>query len=415
MRDPWQRLTAAYREYPRPFWTLVVVTFIDRLGGALLYPFFALYITSKFDVGMTVVGQLFAIFAFSSFLGGTLGGALADRLGRKSIVIFSLVMTSISSVLMGLVETLNAFFLVAIVTGILTETGGPAYQAVVADLLRPEKRAEGFGILRVAFNVSVTIGPAIGGFLAARSYLLLFLADAAISLITAIVFALTMPETKPETDPSRPAESLATTFRGYFQVFGDSVFMLFLAGTMVIGLVYMNMNTTLGVYLRDVHQIPESGYGLILSLNAAMVVLFQFPITRRIEGLPPMLVMGVGALLYALGFGLYGFVTSYALFLVAMAIVTVGEMVIAPVAQAITATLAPEDKRGRYMAVFGFSFAVPFAIGPYLAGLILDHLNPDLLWYVAALLGTISALWFVALHRSRQQATATVAREPQPR
>jgi MFS family permease len=133
-----------------------MVTFIDRLGGALLFPFFALYITTKFNVGMTEVGILFALFSVSSFLGVLLGGALSDRLGRKGMVMFSLVSTSISSVIMGLVDSLTAFFALALVVGIFTDAGHPAYQAMVADLLPEEKRAEGFGIIRVVFNLSVT-------------------------------------------------------------------------------------------------------------------------------------------------------------------------------------------------------------------------------------------------------------------
>jgi MFS family permease len=128
----------------------------------------------------------------------------------------------------------------------------------------------------------------------------------------------------------------------------------------------MNMNTTLGVYLRDVHGTPESAYGLILSLNAAMVVFLQFPITRRIEDYPPMLMMALGSALYAIGFAMYGFISVYWLFLVAMVIITIGEMLVAPVSQAVVANLAPDDKRGRYMAVFGFSFGIPFGswMGP---------------------------------------------------
>lgn len=395
-----RRLTKTYHDFPRPFWTLVVVTFIDRLGGGLLYPFFALYITQRFGVGMTVVGQLFAIFSLSMFVGSALGGALTDRLGRKWIVIFSLLSTAASSVAMGLVNSLTTFFLIAGLSGIVTETGGPAYQAMVADLLPEKKRAQGYGILRVAFNLSVTIGPAIGGLLAGRSYLLLFLADATISLITAVVFLLTMPETKPAADPGAAVETVGMSFRGYLKVFADTAFMTFLAASILVGLVYMNMNTTLGVFLRDVHAVPESGYGLILSLNAAMVVIFQFPITRRIEDLPPMLMMALGCALYGLGFGLYGVVTSYTLFLLAMAVITIGEMVVAPVGQAITAGLAPADMRGRYMAVFGFSFGLPFAVGPYLAGLVLDNLDPRLLWYIAGSIGLAASFWFLLLHRS---------------
>jgi MFS family permease len=393
------RLNNIYNEYPRPFWTLIIVTFIDRLGGALLFPFFALYITSKFDVGMTQVGVLFATFSLSSFVGSFFGGALTDRLGRKYILIFSLISTSVSSVLMGLVGSLEAFFLLAAVVGVLTETGGPAYQAMVADLLPEEKRAQGFGMIRVAFNVSVVIGPAIGGFLASRSYLLIFIADAIISLISAAIVLFALPETKPLPKPGTAAESLGGTFKGYFRVLRDTTFLLFIGACILMGLVYMNMTTTLGVYLRDVYSIPESGYGWILSLNAALVVLFQFPITRRIEGKPPLLMMALGTALYAVGFAMYGFVSAYFLFLVAMVIITVGEMLVAPVSQALVAKFAPEDMRGRYMAFFGFSWGIPFAVGPLLAGILLDNYNPQLLWYSAGLIGFLAVAGFLSLHR----------------
>jgi MFS family permease len=142
--DPIQTLKRSrtlLAEYPAAFRKLVIVTFIDRLGGALLYPFFALYITSKFDVGMTQVGVLFAAFSFSSFIGSTVGGALTDRIGRRSMLIFSLVSTSLSSVAMGLVESLEMFYALALLVGIFTDTGGPAHQAMVADLLPDEQRA----------------------------------------------------------------------------------------------------------------------------------------------------------------------------------------------------------------------------------------------------------------------------------
>ncbi|HSF81905.1 MAG TPA: MFS transporter [Anaerolineales bacterium] len=398
MPDTKERILAVYHEYPRPFWTLVIATFIDRIGGALLFPFFALYLTKKFSVGMTEVGVLFAIFAGSSFIGSMLGGALTDRLGRKGVLIFSLIATSLSAIAMGLVESMQAFFVLAVAVGILTDVGGPAHQAIVADLLPEEKRAQGYGIIRVAFNVSVAIGPAIGGFLAARSYLLLFIADAIISLITAAIVYFALPETRPESDPDAPQESVAGSFRGYFVVLRDRIFLLFMGACMLMALVYMNMNTTLGVYLRDAHAIPEYGYGFILSLNAIMVVFLQFPITRRIEGYPPMLMMALGTFLYAIGFAMYGFTSAYSLFLTAMVIITLGEMLVAPVSQAVVANLAPEDMRGRYMAVFGISWGLPFAIGPYLAGLILDNTDPRILWYAAGIIGMLGAAGFLRLH-----------------
>jgi len=394
-----RRIRSIYYEYRRSFWILVGATFIDRLGGSLLFPFFALYITKKFNVGMTEVGVLFALFSLSSFVGSFLGGALTDRVGRRAMLVFGLLASSFSTLLMGFVESLEVFYVLALLSGIFTDVAGPAHEAMVADLVPEEKRAEGYGILRVGFNLAVTIGPAIGGFLATRSYQLLFISDAVISTITAGIVFFFIKETKPKTQPGTKPESVGTTFKGYGRVLRDGTFMLFVFTCILMGLVYMNMSTTLGVYLRDVHSVPESGYGTLLSINALMVVVLQFPITRRISDKPPFLMMAFGTALYAIGFAMYGMVTESIMFVLAMVIITVGEMIVAPVSQSLTARFAPADMRGRYMAIFGISWGIPFMIGPLLAGLILDNFNPNLLWYAAGLVGLLAVLGFSYLQR----------------
>jgi len=399
MQNQLDKMRDIYNEYPRTFWTLIVITFIDRVGGAMLFPFFALYLTRKFDIGMTQVGILFAAFSVSSLVGSMLGGALSDRFGRKGIIIFGLIASSLSTLGMGFVNSYELFFLMALLVGVLAETAGPARQAMIADILPEKKRAQGYGIFRVAFNLSVVIGPAIGGLLAARSYLALFVTDAIISLITAALVFRFLPETKPEANPDAPQESMTGSFGGYFHVLRDTAFMLFLGASMLMVLTYMNMNTTLGVFLRDAHGVPEAGYGWLLSLNAAMVVLFQFPITRRIENQKPLLMMAAGTLLYALGFAMYGFVSVYSLFVLAMVIITIGEMIVAPMGQALVAKFAPEEMRGRYMAIFGISWSIPFAVGPILAGLVLDNYDPRWLWYIAGAIGVLAVFGFLALHR----------------
>jgi len=398
-----EKISKLYRAYPRTFWIVVAITFIDRIGGALIFPFFALYITSKFNVGMTDVGVLFAAFSVSSFAGNAVGGAVTDRFGRKGIIMFGLIASSFSTVAMGLIGSFHAFFFLALFVGILSDVAGPAQQAMVADILPEEKRADGYGILRVAFNLSVVIGPAIGGLLAARSYLWLFLSDAAISLFTVVLIAIFLPETKPAVHPDAPQETIGKTFAGYGNVFRNVAFMMFLGAVMLGVFTYVNLNTTLGVYLRNEYSIPASGYGYLLSLNAAMVVLMQFPITRRIEHFPPMLMMAFGTLLYAIGFSMYGYVSTYTWFIIAMVIITIGEMIVSPVSQALVASFAPEDMRGRYMAIYGFSWGIPFAVGPYLAGLLIDGPKPYLLWYVAGFVGILSTVGFLGLHRTRSQ------------
>lgn len=396
------RALQIYRDYPRDFWMMILVNFVDRLGGSILFPFFALYITRKFNVGMTEVGGLFAIFFISSFIGAFPGGALTDRFGRKGIIIFSLIATSFSTLLMGFVNEFQFFLLVAFISGMFTDVGGPAYEAVFMDMLPEEKRASGFGIRRVAFNLAVVLGPVIGGFVAARSYLALFILDAVVSGIVALMVFLLIPETKPAAPEGTEQESTIQTFRGYLQVLRDGKFIAFTFVCFLTWLAYMNMNTTLGVFLRDQHGLPESGYGWIISINAAMVVLFQFPITRRIEKNPPMLMMALGALFIAVGLLLYGFVGTFGLFVVAMAILTVGEMVTIPIANAVVAKFSPEEMRGRYNFVYGNSWGISFAVGPYLAGLIMDNYDPNLLWYACGIVGMIAVIGFLALHRTLQ-------------
>jgi len=403
------KIQRIYREYPRNFWVVISALFVDRLGGALIFPFIALFITAKFAVGMTEVGQLFAVVAVTSVFGSMIGGALTDKFGRKTMIIFGLVVSAFTALLLGFVDNLDVIYVAGMVVGLFGNIGGPAQQAVIADILPEEKRVDGFGLLRIVANLAVTIGPAIGGVLATHSYLWLFILDAIASSATAVIVLLAIPETKPQTREGDPPETLVQTLRGYWGVLGDGSFMAFILASVLMVSVYVQMNTTLPVYLRDVHGIPDQGYGYIISLNAGMVVLFQFWITRRIKHLPPMIVMAVGTLLFAFGFSMYGFVSTYVLFMFAMVIITIGEMFVAPVGQALVAGFAPEHMRGRYMAMYGFSWTIPLAFSPWVAGVIADNHSPYMVWYLCGVVSLIAIAGYLAMHFLREVRFAEVS------
>ncbi len=396
------KINSIYKEYPKQFWVIVGSNFIDRIGGALIYPFFALYITQKFQVGMTEVGLLFALFSLSDMCGTMIGGALTDFLGRKGMIIMGLIVSALSSLAMGLVQHLEWFYVMGAFSGLFASAAGPAHQAMLTDILPEKQRAEGFGVMRVAMNLSMVIGPALGGFIAYYSYLILFIADTVSSLITAVIVYRVVEESKPEEKDVTEKKSFKETFVGYGMVLKDRQFMLFVIISTIATIVYSQMYSTLSVFLRDVHSIPESGYGWLMTLNAGMVVLFQFGITRKISKFPPMLILALGSLLYTIGFGMYGFVSVYFLFMVAMVIITIGEMVVIPVAQAYVGEAAPEDMRGRYSGVMGFSWMIPWMIGPLLAGLIMDNGDPNWVWYGSAILGVISVIGFLWLKSSQE-------------
>ena len=401
------KLKKIFNDYPRAFWTYNLIVFIDHLGGFMLYPFFALYLTKKFEIGMSTVGILFAVFSVSGMVGNALGGALADRFGRKGVIIVSLLLSALSALGMGFAPTLAIFIAVSVIVGTLSNIGGPAQEAVIADLLPPEKRAEGYGIFRVVFNVSAIIAPPVAGLLVANSYLTLFVVDTVISVIAAIIVAVALPETKPQDKPDAKPETLRQTFVGYYHVFKDGPFLVFIAITVLMTLVYTNMNTTLGVFLRDYRGVKEISYGTILSINAIIVVVLQFWVTHKLEKFKPMLMMAIGSLFYAAGFAMYGFVNGFFLFAAAMVVITIGEMVVSPFQQSIVAGFAPEDMRGRYMAVSGLTWSIAFSIGPYFAGLLLDSKNPNILWYVSGLVGLLAAFGFL-LFNKRQLQTRSV-------
>jgi len=392
------KIKSVYKEYPDAFKVLVLATFIDRLGAFILFPFYSLYITKHFGVGMVEVGILFSIFSAGNIFGSTIGGALADKYGRRAMILIGLVVSGISNILMGLVNDLTLFYILAIFVGLIGNFGGPARQAMVADLLPKEKQAEGFGILRVAFNLSAVIGPLLGGFIATQSYMLLFILDAVSSIITAFIVYFVIPETKPQKLDDEPEETIVKTIIGYKEVLKDWVFVLFLSISAITVLVYMQMNSTLSVFLRDVHGFPEQGFGWLLSMNAIMVVIFQFWITKKISKYAPMKMMAFGALFLLIGFSMYGFISELYLFFIAMAIITVGEMIVFPIGQVAVASLAPEDKRGRYMAVYGFQWAIPNLFGVLVAGLVMEFIGASWVWYFAGILSIISIMGFLKLH-----------------
>lgn len=391
-------LRKTIREFPRYFWAVVIVSFIDGIGATLLFPFFALYITQKFSVGMTQAGIVLGAFSAFGLLGNIIGGALTDRLGRRRLILFGLVFSAVSSLALGLVNDFVLLFPLAAVIGTLSDAAGPAHQAMIADILPEEKRQEGFGIMRVVRNMAWIIGPPIGGLVATKSFFALFVIDAVVSLIVAALFYVLIPETKPQPREGEKTESMVATFAGYGKVLGDKAFVGFIFASVLMGIVYIQMYSSLSVFLRDQHGVTPQGYGFILTTSAITVILFQFWTTRVIKVRPPFAILALGSLFYLIGFGLYGFVAAFPLFLAAMVIITIGEMIVMPTASALAANFAPETMRGRYMAVFSLVWAMPAIIGPTAAGYILDNYNRNYLWYAAAGLCALAALAFYFLH-----------------
>ena len=287
------------------------------------------------------------------------------------------------------------FILFRLLASFMGNFSGPAFNALLADLLPSEKRSQGYATLRIIGNLSAAIGPFLAGFLIGNSFLPLFIVDVILSVSTGVLLLFKMPETKPEEVEKASQQTLKETFGGYGVVLRDRVFVTLVFLIVLTMMVYMNYNTTLSVYLNRMHGISAKQFGYLLTLNAMMVVIFQFSVSRVTAKFKQPHMMFLGTLLYAVGFGMIGLGTDYSFFILSMVIVTIGEMISAPLYQAMAAEFAPVNMRGRYMAFLNISYSFSAAFGPLIAGYGLESGHPQWVWYGGGILCLIAAFGFL--------------------
>ena len=411
-------LKTLYHEFPRKFWIVVGVHFVDKVGGTLVFPFFALYITRKFNVGMTETGILLGLLALAGMVGSVIGGALTDRLGRRKLILFGLIFSALTSLAFGSVNQFAWLFPAAILVGLVSDVGGPAHGAMIADILPKEQRQEGFGILRVVGNMAWLVGPTVGGFVARTSFFALFVIDAVISCIVASLFYALMPETKPERSSGQADEGILETFRELRgRAARQGVPRLSLCGCVDGDGLHPDVQLPVGLPPRRArHSAARVRLSVVVQRhNRDWLSVLDH---ARHQDAAAVSDDGARDVFYMIGFGMFGIVSAYWLFVAAVVIITIGEMIVIPTSQALAASFARVDMRGRYMAAYGLCISVPAAIGPAAAGIVLDNYNPDLLWYLGALLCATAACSFYVLHiRLGSQprfVTAGLRTEPAP-
>ena len=395
-------------DFPTQFWILLLGTLISSTGAFLVFPFLTLYLRQNMRVSMTTIGLLFTLTSPINLSSQVIGGSLADRLGRKIMMAISLFASGLIILGFGLVDSLTSLIFLLVLDGIFHPLFSPASNAMVADIIEPGKRSQAYGLLRVVMNLGAAIGPSVGGFVATRSYFVLFLCGALANLLYFLIVVAFIRETKPQSSTTL-GKTTEQAREGWNVVLRDISFLVFCSITMLTCIVYSQMNTTLPVYLKENSGIGEAQYGQLMTLNAIMVVFLQFPITKITDryGRMQMHMMALGAFLYALGFGVIGFIDTLSLFALSVVIWTLGEMVIAPVSTVLVADMAPETTRGRYMGVYGLTWGIGYGLGPTFGGAVMDNLDGRYIWYASLILGSMAAAAFLLLGRFVPSPAAT--------
>ena len=385
-------------QYPPQIWLLFWGSLVSMTGQSLVWPFLTIHIRQQLEVPLTQITLLFTLQSVASMAATAAFGPAVDRFGRKWAMVAAPILSSATLIAMSSAASLGlwaALLPLYAIAGVLFRLGS---NAMIADLVAPEQRAEAYALMRMAFNVGIAVGPAVGGFLIAISYAISFYIAAGVQILLAGFILLAIQETLP-TAPTAGSEEKQSR-GGYGPLLRDRPFLSLWGVYLLIEVASSIVFVLLAVYVKEQYAIPESEYGFILGTNATMVVLFQYAVTRLTRRHAPLPVMALSGLFYAMGMVSFALGRSFLAFWVGMVIMTVGELMLAPTATALVANLAPPDMRGRYMGVYGLSFRVGSGIGPVIGGFLSDTLAPAAPWYFGMTACLLAAGGFLLMARS---------------
>jgi MFS family permease len=399
-----QSLKNLFQQYPRQYWLMIAGVIISTAGGSMIWPFMLIYASGKLNLPLSTVATLISINAGTGLASSLLAGTLADRIGRKGVMVFSLSMTGIAYFLMMHAQTYLHFVGLMIMIGL----SNPMYQvgadAMLADMIPSEKRTDAYTINRIANNAAFAIGPAAGGFLAATSYNLAFLGASSGFLIYSVLLFFLAHETL---TPSARQTTHKTPHTGGFRlVLQDKPFLVFVA-LISLGLIAPSLLWILmPVYAKTNFGIPENLYGWIPTTNALMCVFIQYFVTLLTRKRPALRVLTVGMLIYALGAGSVALMSSFWGFWLSMVILTFGELTLVPTASKYVADSSPADLRGRYMSIHWLGWGLSRTLAPLIGGFLNDAISPRAIWIGGLLIGLTSTFGLFLLSRLTAARTA---------
>lgn len=392
-----KRLNQVRRRYPNQFWLIFTGNFISTVGLSMIWPFMMVYAGERLRLPLTATASLLTINSAMGLVATFAAGTLTDHVGRRGVMIVGMALHGVVYLLFSFAGTLWMFAGLMALSGFVSPIYRVGVDAMVADLIPPQRRIDAYSLLRMGNNAGVAIGPSVGGFLATRSYSLIFYCAAAGLLLYSLLTLLFSKETIPRSADTAPQSR--ERLGGYLRVAQDRRFMAIISGFTLATIGASLVFVLLAVYAKTQFAMPESQYGFIMATNAVMVVVFQVMVTRVSKRFAPFVVLICGALLYSVGVGSVALGSGFAAFMASMVVMTMGELLLVPTTSALVANLAPQDMRGRYMSIYGITWGVAAGIGPLFGGFLGDTAGPRAIWVGGAAVCLLSAGVFAALAR----------------
>jgi MFS family permease len=379
---PHPTLRTSLRALPPAAWVLFFGTFLNKFGSFVV-PFLALYLTRQ-GYTMAQAGTAIGAYGAGNVLATLLGGVLADRIGRRRTIVLSMLSGAASMLLLSQARGLPVILACSALAGLTGELYRPASSALLADLVPTGDRVTAFSAYRMAINAGWAFGPATAGFIAGHGYFWLFAGDAATSALFGVVALVALPESL------RPSAAACRWSQATRALVRDRKLHRVLLASFGVALVFSQMNSTYGLAMGRLG-LSAPTYGALLSLNGALVVLVELPLTTVTRRFPPLGVISLGYLLIGAGFALNAFALTVPALAACVVVLTAGEMCAMPVASAYVAELSPHNMRGRYMGTYGLTWTLAQVVGPGL-GMWLLVTSPGALWTTGGAIAAAAAL-----------------------
>lgn len=396
--------------------TLGRAAVVNLLSGASFSTFWSyvgVWAIESLDATAGQVGLIFLLSAVLTPPAAWAGGHLSDRLGRRRILVGSTGIQSVLILCLGLVGQHVAWGIALVVTaGVVWAPGRSAINAVVADVIPPERRDQAYASLRTANNLGVVVGPPLAALLLViGGWTAFLLGIALLGALTCWLAVVLLPA-----HAGRTGEQGAGFGQTLKVVGADRPFLLLLIATLVGFMVYMSFETVLPVIAVGSFGLAPATWGLLYAVNPVLVLLLQVRLTRWTRSWPASATLGVGVLLMGPPFLLLMATHHLAAVLLVVAVFAFGEMLWVPTMQATIARLAPPHMHGAYMGGYTSSQLLAWMIAP-LTGLRLHEAFGDrAIWVFFAVLSAVSvAASLVAVRGMRRRSATAVPPSPRAR
>ncbi|HEX8111838.1 MAG TPA: MFS transporter [Kofleriaceae bacterium] len=392
----------------RRVWQMAVARAVSTMGMSLVMSFLGIYVVETRGYPAWVYGVIALCANAGQSLSNAWAGNLSDRIGRRPLITNALFVRAGVIALLGTQILLDAplWTLGAnmVIASTLRGCFEPVAYALVADVVRDDQRIAAFGIQRMGTNVGWAVGPALGGVLS------LVMPYGAVFYFAAAGLVLTGFLTLRVEDPARQAPAAAPSrsqdlLDALFEGLADRVMSMLLIGTFLCQLLETQMFTTFGIYMTTQLGLTKAEFGLLYTINGAVVLVLQVPALAVIRRIGIGVVLPWSSFLDALGFAVIGLATGFAGGALSIVILTCAEVLFDPAQQAAIAEVADPARRGRAFGVVGFASMIGIAFAPLLGGRLLDAIGTHhvAMWLAIAAIGAGQTLCFIAFVRRRTQ------------